>query len=421
MAGPSTAHTVTLWLQGEGAGQARIDYWVQGKAASAQSSHTVILREGDDFSAQIALSGLVSGTRYEYRVRINGQPVGVVQRFMTQVLTKGDAREFKIVMGSCAYINADTDSIMDWRPSWSPYGGDTAIFRSMAEAKPDLTLWLGDNLYYRKSDIEDPKKMAARWRHDRATADLQPLLATGAHAAIWDDHDYGPNNSDRYFAHKAAALTLFKRYWANPSYGLPDAPGIFSSTRYGDVEIFLLDNRWYRDPDQIPMAGKSQFGARQLAWLKDALARSNAPFKLIAGGSQFLHAGHRYEGWHHFPAEREAFIDWLTAQHIDGVLFLSGDRHATEMLRWGRASTYPLYELTCSPLTSGVRAAGRSDEHTTLVAGTQVAAHNFCTLTLNGSAGQRQLTLRSHAADGRTLWQREIPQSELSTPAPVKK
>jgi alkaline phosphatase D len=416
MAGPSTAHAVTIWLQGAGAGHARIAYWVQGKAASVQWSQTVALRAEEDFSAQIVLSGLTKGTRYEYRVRVEGQPVGAVHRFTTQGAALPLA--FKIVTGSCVYINADTDSLSDWRPTWSPYGGDTAIFRAMAAAQPDLTLWLGDNLYYRKADTEDPLKMAARWRHDRATADLQPLLATGAHAAIWDDHDYGPNNSDRHFAHKDAALTLFKRYWAHPSYGLSDAPGIFSSLRHGDVEVFLLDNRWYRDPDHIPMAGKSQFGAPQLAWLKAALARSDATFKLIAGGSQFLHAGHRYEGWHHFPAEREAFIAWLTAQRIEGVLFLSGDRHATELLRWPRDAAYPLYELTCSPLTSGTRTASRADEHATLAAGTQVAVHNFCTLAFSGVAGQRQLTLRSHAADGRMLWQRDIPQSALSVAVP---
>ena len=76
------------------------------------------------------------------------------------------------------------------------------------------------------------------------------------------------------------------------------------------------------------------FGAQQLAWLRNALIYSDAPIKLVVNGSQMWNRVNRFEGWNHFATEQRAFADWLIAQRIDGVVFLSGDRHFTELLRW---------------------------------------------------------------------------------------
>ena len=48
---------------------------------------------------------------------------------------------------------------------------------------------------------------------------MQPLLARTHNYAIWDDHDFGPNDSDRSSAIKAITLEAFKDSWPNPSYG----------------------------------------------------------------------------------------------------------------------------------------------------------------------------------------------------------
>src|SRR5207247_4532087 len=67
--------------------------------------------------------------------------------------------------------------------------------------------------------------MAARYRRQRGFAPLQKLLTATSHLAIWDDHDYGPNDSDTSYVMKGETLKLFGRYWPNPSFGLPDLPG----------------------------------------------------------------------------------------------------------------------------------------------------------------------------------------------------
>ena len=153
-------------------------------------------------------------------------------------------------------------------------------------------LWLGDNLYLQQPDFYDPAAMAARYRRQRGFAPLQKLLTATSHLAIWDDHDYGPNDSDASYVMKGETLKLFQRYWPNPSFGLPDVPGAFGFARYGDVLFFLLDDRYYRSPDRWrDGADKTMFGARQLEWLKQALVSApRSAIKIIAGGGQFWHA-----------------------------------------------------------------------------------------------------------------------------------
>ena len=80
-------------------------------------------------------------------------------------------------------------------------------------------IWLGDNVYFREPD-DSRTGVYHRYSHDRSLPELQPLLGSVHHYAIWDDHDYGPNNSDRSFIYKNITLQAFKDFWANPTYGL---------------------------------------------------------------------------------------------------------------------------------------------------------------------------------------------------------
>ena len=79
-----------------------------------------------------------------------------------------------------------------------------------------------------------------RDRAYRALPELRRLWRATSHIAVWDDHDYGPNDGDASFVMKGAALEVFRRYWPNPTYGLPDVPGTFGWMHLGDVDFFLL-------------------------------------------------------------------------------------------------------------------------------------------------------------------------------------
>src|SRR5262245_53941074 len=267
-----------------------------------------------------------------------------------------------------------------------------------------------------RARVDVAQGMSGRYRAYRALPALKRLLRAAAHVAVWDDHDFGPNYADGSFTMKAAALAAFKRYWANPSYGLPGVPGIFGTVTWGDVEFFLLDNRFHRYPNRYPPTpDKAMFGREQLEWLKQALVASRAAFKVIVSGGQLWNPRNQYESFFSYPAEQRALAEWLVERRIEGVLFLSGDRHFSELLRHERPGTYPLFELTSSPLTAGPFRDAPADERENpeLVPGTFVTERSFAMLRFAGPRRERTVTLEAYASDGRLLWQQRIAAAEL--------
>jgi alkaline phosphatase D len=403
--------SMTLWLQAARATRVVVEVHPDDAPASARRFEGVARAE-DDFTLHLRLAGLEPGTRYRYRVLVDGKVSADAGAFATQPLWqfRGAPPEFAVAIGSCAYLN---DRLSRPGPPW---GGDYGIFDQIAAKAPELMLWLGDNVYFRAPEWTSLEGMSGRYRAYREAPALRKLLRSAAHLAVWDDHDFGPDNSDGSFAMKGAALTAFQRYWANPSYGLPGVPGVFGQVTWGDADFFLLDNRFHRYPNRYPPGPeKAMFGRAQLEWLKQALIASHATFKVVVAGGQFWNARNRYETFFGYPAESRALAEWLVEQRIEGVLFVSGDRHFAELLRRERPGTYPLYEFTSSPLTArpfrNVPAEER--ENPDLVADTLVAERNFGLLRFAGARGERAVTLELYAADGRLLWQRRIAAAEL--------
>lgn len=419
MAGASYMRGAKLWLQASGPAKAVVEYWDVQQPKKILATPSLVLKADEDFVGHITIGALEPGRTYGYRVKLDGKLQDVKQSltFRTQTLWqwRTDAPDWKLALGSCAYTN---EPVYD-RPG-RPYGGPPEamrIYDSIARQKADMMLWLGDYLYYREVDFDSEWGMRYRWRHDRGIREVQSLLRTGHHFAIWDDHEFGANDSNSSFRLKGEALALFKRYFANPGYGLPEVPGIFGNFIFNDAEFFMLDGRYHRDHDDLKADDKSMLGAAQLRWLKNALLASRAPIKFIVSGSQITNEISTYEGWHHFPRERTDILKFLTDHGIDGVVILSGDRHFTEILKTERAGTYPLYELTCSPLTSGTASdLGKEKDNPQLIAGTFTPQRNFCTIDFSGPRASRKLTVRSFDTDGVLLWERELRLSELQSP-----
>jgi alkaline phosphatase D len=414
MHGYADLTSVTLWIQADAPGPIVVTWRPEGEAAERQAQRTADAAR--DNVVVVRLTGLAPGLTARYRVAAGDEQREGVVRAQPYWNHVSDAAPLTIAMGSCFYL-ADPD------PRWPghDYGGGFGIFAAIAAKSPDLMLWLGDNLYLQQPDYYDPASMALRYKRQRAFEPLQSLLTATAHVAIWDDHDYGPNDSDASYILKGVTRQLFERYWPNPSFGLPGVDGTFGEIRYGDVLLFLLDDRWYRSPDRWPDGpDKTMFGARQLEWLKQALVSApRSAIKLVAAGGQFWNRTSRFEGWHQFATERDAFAAWLLAQKIEGVIFVSGDRHFGELLRIERPGAYPLYEFTSSPLTSRPPAKIDGVERTNpdLVAGTLAVKRQFGLIRLTGPGNDRRVAFEAYDGDGAMLWRHEIAARELRFPA----
>jgi alkaline phosphatase D len=282
----------------------------------------------------------------------------------------------------------------------------------MAEKKPDMMLWLGDNNYLREVDWNTKTGIHHRYTHSRSIKELQPLLASTAHYATWDDHDYGPNDSDRSFPYKHLTEDAFNLFWANPNTNVTGLGGITGTFQWEDCEFYLLDNRYHRSPNNEQAADKQMWGREQLNWMLDHMQGSNAPFKFVATGGQVLHAAAVYENVENYPEEKAYLLAEIARRNISGVIFLTGDRHHTELTKLDRRGTYPLYDLTVSPLTSGTHAARDEGNHLQ-VEGTLYNEKNYGLMTISGPRRDRVLTIQIFNNKNELAWEREIKASDL--------
>jgi alkaline phosphatase D len=368
---------------------------------------------------KIDLNGLEFGTSYSYEIFLDGKQIKLP--FNTKFKTKDlwqyrkPAPDFSFLTGSCAYFNEEKYD----RPG-KPYGGDSSIFETMANTPADFHIWLGDNWYTREVDYSSAWGLNYRASHDRAQNVLQAFMASMPQYAIWDDHDYGPNDAGKSFNLKEESRATFKNYWLNPSYG-EDEKSIYTKISYADVDYFLLDDRYFRSEPNLPDSidgmlnkDKTFFGTQQLDWLKNSLLFSNAPFKIIVTGSQVLNPLNKYECMQEYPYEYNQLLSFINEQKIKGIIFLTGDRHHSEIIKLNRTSLYPLYDITVSPYTSGVsKVSGAEENNPNRVNNTLIEAQNFAKISFTGKKGERLMSVDFIGIKGEKLGAWSISEKEI--------
>lgn len=364
------------------------------------------------------LDSVEPGKTYTYDIVARGEVlrVPVPARFTSRSMFRyrgNDWPTVNLAFGSCHYVNEAGYERFDSTGKEKGYGTETEIFDAIVRRKPDAMIWLGDNVYLRDPDWGSRSGIMKRYSHARAHTRTRELFATVPNYAIWDDHDYGPNDADRSYVLKDDALDVFKLFWPNPSYGVGGKPGITTSFEVADVQVFLLDDRYYRSSNDRQNEPKSILGEHQVEWLIDALSSSRATFKIVAVGSQFLSDNKRREGFERSPEERKKIVDLITQNNIQGVIFMSGDVHFAELSRMDRDGTYPIYEITSSPLSAGLNSSPIYRANTFAVPGTEYVGHNFGHITVSGVRGKRVLTVRIVDAKGKDVWTRDFQESEL--------
>jgi alkaline phosphatase D len=259
-----------------------------------------------------------------------------------------------------------------------PRGPAFDPFEQVLAARPDLFLFIGDNVY---ADLD-------RFERDIAIADVHrsydeldarpgfarlraavPILAT------WDDHDYGLNDAGVELPFKAASQQALLDFFGEPA----DSPrrareGVYGAWSFGPegrrTQVVLLDTRYFRSPMTVEQRdGRRHYvpnedpaatvlGEAQWAWLERTL-REPADLRILASSIQVVAGQHRFEKWANFPLERQRLFDLLADTSAQGVVFVSGDRHHWELSADTEAGPYPIYDLTASGLNQGSRSANR--------------------------------------------------------------
>jgi alkaline phosphatase D len=403
MVGYSSMRESVVWVQTKVIVTAQLRYWAVATPTDLLYSQEMTTLPENGYTAHLIADRLEPGTTYNYEVLINGQmqTVKSEQKFKTQTLWKWrtDAPDVTFVAGSCFYVN---DEKYD-RPG-KAYGGGYQILQSIYKDKPEFMVWLGDNTYLREADWDSKSGIYYRYTHTRKIEELRPLLANTHHYAIWDDHDYGPNDSDRSYYGKHWTLQAFKNFWANPTYGVGGTEGITASFSWSDGDFFLLDNRWYR-------TGQSEdgqiLGPTQMAWLTAALKYSEAKYKFVCIGGQFLNTLAKFENYAIFKKERQQLLDAIDSMQIKGVIFLDGDRHHSEISRWTGAKGTTIYDVTSSSLTSANQ-SNKDEINANRIDGSLIMQQNYALIQIVGSKDKREVKVTFKDTFGTTLFEYKI-------------
>jgi alkaline phosphatase D len=411
MPGYSDHREVSLWVQTQKPCKVQVRFWPEDNPKSVRFSITIKTSQDHANAASLVLDSLTPGKRYAYDLLLDGKKHKRDSPFSFQTLPlwqfRTDPPSMRFAVGSCTYVPEEL-----WDRPGKPYGDSMLIFKTIADKKPDFMLWIGDNTYTREGDWNTWGGFMHRYSHTRSIPELQPLLQNTHHYATWDDHEYGPNDADRSFWNKELASKAFSTFWPMPP-GAPLGEGPVTRTfSWGDCQFFMLDDRWFRAPNGDKDSTKAYLGSKQIDWLIDALTFSKATFKIIACGGQVINNARVYENYAAYPVERRLLIDRITAAKISGVLFLSGDRHHAELSRLERPGTYPLHDLTTSPLTAGIHNPG-NEPNTLRVDGTLFNGHNFAWMEVTGPQKDRILKIQIVDNRGRMVWEKEMKATDL--------
>lgn len=372
-------------------------------ATSQGGKELLFVSNDNNLSSKIVLSSLQPGAHYTFFLESKSFHTKIYE-FTTQELWqwRKDAPDFAIAFGSCTYVN---DTKFD-RPG-KAYGQSDSIFNVISAMKPSAMIWGGDNIYLREGDFETKANMEARYLKARQIPSIQKLLSTCPQYAVWDDHDFGPNDSHSSFQYKKESLAAFKEMWGNSNYGFSKNENncITGKVTLNDVDLYLLDNRSFRIPPGTVGITPQMLGKEQINWLIQDLKSSKASFKLIAIGSQVLSSVADFENYANYQEEREYLLKEINENKIKNVIFLTGDRHFAELSQINLPNNIRVLDITSSPLTS--KPYSNSKEiNSNRVEGTFVGEQNFAHITFTGTANERTLGIELIDKNGKTCWKK---------------
>lgn len=255
---------------------------------------------------------------------------------------------------------------------------EQSIWHAILAGRPDVWLWLGDNIYADTKINSFPKEfksatidqMRAMYDKQRSVPEYVELRkSVGKIVGTWDDHDYGLDDSGKELPWKRESQELLMNFLDVPKDSpLRSREGVYNSHVFGPegkrVKLIILDTRYHRDPI---FSDGDMLGEAQWRWLEHELVSSDAQFNLIASSIQYVPNHHvtlcplcdieqspfRVETWSHYPTEKKRLGRIISENEVEGVMILSGDVHFGEILVSDPTciAPYRLYELTSSGMT----------------------------------------------------------------------
>lgn len=234
------------------------------------------------------------------------------------------------------------------------------IWDNLTSHNPDYIFMIGDNIYadFFKDFVKiDKKHLSYRYIHSWLVYKLFQKKHLTPVLALWDDHDYGENNSDSTYANKETSKKLFSIFYNqdHETNYIKQGPGISFTFSWQKDHFIFLDDRYFRNPNQDKDG--DYFSNEQIEWLKNTMELNKNDYFWIISGNQWFSSPIQDESFEN--NHPKALINFFKAIHFQKykTLLLSGDAHLSEVKKINVQNEKLIFEIT----SSGMHAFPMSD------------------------------------------------------------
>ena len=294
-------------------------------------------------AAKLTVSGLAANTQYYCAVEVAGViDMATIGKFKTPPAAIGTASSFKFAFSSCQ--NFDSNHV---------------VFDRIRAQDPLFFMHLGD-LHY--GDYSPNRPGLFRGAFDRQLLPARPnqLFREVPTFYMFDDHDYGPNDSAGNSTSRDAALAAFRERVPHPPLvlnGVTDP--VYYSFEIGRVLFIVTDLRSMASHESVTdNSAKTKMGAAQKTWFKNILsdpANSGKVFVWMSTSPWVPNVTAGEDHWGGYSTERTELADYIKIHCLNRIFVLSGDTHAVGLDDgthgdWATGGGGPVREFTASPL-----------------------------------------------------------------------
>ncbi|MDX3047551.1 alkaline phosphatase D family protein [Streptomyces scabiei] len=355
------------------------------------------------------VTGLDPGTAYWVVVNDGALNTSFKATFRTHPVAAGERASYTFGAAGDAGLTGDGyDGYITAATSNSP------VFDTMrAQAAAEQWLWfshLGD-LHYKNISTNDVPGFRTAYFHTMNTgvSVINPgrqadFFRSMASTYVWDDHDFGANNSDRTSASNPAANQVY-REWV-PHYTLPGgSSGIHQSWQVGRVLYIASDVRSFRDPNSNPTTPtKTLLGTAQKAWMETLLstARDDGAEALVWQTPSRWVGGE--DTWNDFLYERNEMVQMFgDLGWLDRMVLVTADMHALSICS-GPHNPYGKFPMFMfAGMDAGAWSTSEADYDIGSVSGrrqygTMRVQDNGHTIALTGTGYRDGAAVMSHTA-----------------------
>ncbi len=345
-------------------------------------------------------------------------------QFLSTVRSNADTQApiSRIAFGSCA---------KQWEPQ--------PIWDFVSRRDPDVFLFLGDAIYgdWHGEEVFSPTResLIADWERLAAIPEFAAFRSKTPILATWDNHDYGKHDGGAEFELKDISKEIFLDFFGEPVASIRrKRAGIYDAAMFGPegqrTQIILLDTRSFKSPYLIDARDKAVkaalnirgqylpstdpdatlLGQEQWDWLELELSKP-AEVRFICSSTQVVADEKAMEEWGNYPLERQRLFKLIETTQANGVIFLSGNVHYSEISGTDEGP-YVLTDFTSSGMTHSEPAYAELNNAKRIQG--PFTGFNFGEVSIawNDPAGA-VVTLRCYDAVGRQQFEHIVHASEL--------